>query len=176
MKSENYMKKIKIKVHGFTLIELMITMVITLIIALGAGAVMSDSQKAFNVTYDRAFTDITTDSYGIRRLFDATVRKSSTGAITVGEGGANVQIKYYNNDDSPNLDRYTYFYVSDDELMAEHGSINQDGEQTTNNNITVCKNVSSCVFKNNGASVSMILELDDGKKTNVVVTSAYPHN
>ncbi|MBN1796423.1 MAG: prepilin-type N-terminal cleavage/methylation domain-containing protein [Sedimentisphaerales bacterium] len=169
-------RTLKPKSCGFTIVELIIAVVVTMIVALGMGIVWANSQRAYQVTYDKVYADVVTDSFVARRLFDSTVRKSSAGSIALGSSGEFAEFQYYNNDDSTYLDRYTRFYVSDTDLMAEYGSLNEAGEPTTLNTDTVCGNVDSCVFRNNGGSVRMILTLDDGDKSNVIVTSAFTHN
>lgn len=169
-------KKRKAKLNGFTIVELLTTIIVSLIILLGVGIVLANSHRAYQITYDKVNADVSTDSFIVRRVFDATVRKSSASVITTGVNGEYVELQYYNNDSSTYLDRYTRFYVSGNNLIAEYGNVYQSGSKTITDTKTICSNVSSCVFKNNGASVRMNLTLSDGVETNVIVTSAYAHN
>ena len=161
---------------GFTLIELTVATAMTVIVILGIAIVLVNSQRAYQVTYDKVYADVMTDAFVARRLFDSIVRKSSTSGVSVGAGGESVEVHYYNNDSSTYLDRYARFYTSGLDLRVEYGTISDTGIQETLTVDTICTNVSSCVFRNQGNSVRMMLEFDDEEKTNVVVTSAYLHN
>ena len=169
-------EKRRVKSNGFTLVELLTTIVVSLIILLGVGIVLANSHRAYQITYDKVNADVSTDSFIARKLFDSVVRKSSASTITTGINGEYVHLQYYDNDYSTYPDRYIRFYVSGNNLMAEYGNVYQGGSQTITDTKTVCSNVSSCVFKNNGASVHMKLTLYDGVESNVIVTTAYAHN
>ena len=161
---------------GFTLIEMIIAAAMASIVILAVGIVLVNSQRAYQVTYDKVNADVMTDAFAARRLFDSIIRKSSTEGITLNEDRSSVEVHYYDTDSSSYLDRYARFYTSGLDLNVEHGIINTNGtEQTTTVN-TVCTNVTSCKFMNQGSSVSMVLKLNDEQKENVMVTCAYLNN
>lgn len=161
---------------GFTLVELVISAVAAIIMIMAAGSVMLHSRQDFLKTYAKGNSTIITDAYAVRSMFDRTVRKSSASATSITNNGQNAWFEYYNNSDSTYLDRYTSFYISDSDFVAESGTLDQDHNQTVVETRTICSNVASCVFRDNGASVSMILSLTDSTKTKTVVTTAFSHN
>ena len=59
---------------GFTLVELMITMVIMVIVISAIGVVLFDSQRGWNFMYNRLYSDVVADSYVARKKFDAVMR------------------------------------------------------------------------------------------------------
>ena len=164
------------KKTGFTMIELIVAMAMVVIVTLGVAVVLVNSQRAYQVTYDKVYADVMTDAFVARRLFDSIVRKSSTSGVSVGTGGEFVEVRYYSDSSATYLDRYARFYTSGLDLRVEYGTISDSEVQETLTVDTVCTNVSSCVFRNQGSSVRMVLELDDEEKTNVLVTSAVMHN
>ena len=161
---------------GFTLIEMIVATAMTVIVILGVAVVLVNSQRAYQVTYDKVYSDVMTDAFVTRRLFDSIVRKSSTDGIALSSDRESVEVHYYSDDSSTYLDRYARFYTSGLDLRVEYGLINPSGSKQTLSIDTICTNVTSCVFMNQGNSVRMVLKFDDEQKENVVVTSAYLHN
>jgi hypothetical protein len=159
--------------HGFTLVELMVAVAISMIVIIAIGVVLVDSQRGWQVSYDRIYADVVTDSYVARKKFDAVMRKAGSTTVTLGSLGESIEVNYYNSISSAVYDRYGYFYVSDGTLCFEYGSLNP---KVTIGTETVCANVSSCEFLHSGKSVQMILKLDDGTKSVEVVSSAVTHN
>ena len=171
------MKKVlTLKSDGFTMMELVVSIAIAAIVGLGITMTMLYSQRAYQVAYDRIYAEIITESFMARRLFDATVRKSNASSITIETSGDDAKFQYYNSDVSTYIDRYIRFYISNNNFLAEYGSIDQNGVQTSTNTRAICSDISFCMFRNNGSSISMILALNDGDRSNIVVTSAYAHN
>ena len=68
---------------GFTLIEMIVATAMTVIVILGVAIVLVNSQRAYQVTYDKVYSDVMTDAFVARRLFDSIVRKSSTDGIAL---------------------------------------------------------------------------------------------
>lgn len=172
----NTRKRIRTKRSGFTLIELIISSVVGLIVMLGLAVIFVGGIRAYEVTYDRVNADVITDGYYARRLFDAVVRKSSSGDVTVDEDGEWLEAIYYDSDESAYPDRYARFFTSGDELKVEYGTVDSLGIKQTQRTDTVCMNVSECAFKSSGNSAVIILELDSGDKANTIISSAYMHN
>lgn len=161
---------------GITLIELLTALVISMITILSIGTLLLHSRRGFLAEYARANARIGTDACAVRSLFDRAVRKSSAGDIVIGSNGQDACFAFYGSDIADYPDRYTWFYVSHNDLLAESGTRDEDGNRTALDTRTVCSGVQSCKFINNGASASMILTLSDGEKTKTVVTTAYAHN
>ena len=163
------------KTKGFTLTELMIAMVISIVVILGLGFVLADSHQGWQSAYEKAHSDIVTGGQAARRRFDAIIRKASSQSIKLGTGGSEVKVYYYNSSASSELDRYARFYVQSNQLKIDYGNLVSSSEvrQSTQ---TVCSDVSSCTFTNTGDSVQMVLVLDDGSNTITTVSSAVAHN
>lgn len=153
--------------------ELVITAAITSIVALAIGVVIVDGQSSWNVMYDRVNSDVITDGYVARTKFDAVMRKASREKFLLGSSGGSVEVYYYADDSSTVPDRYARFYTTDGDLNLDCGQLNP---RTTLSVDTICGNVSACTFKQVGRSVQMILTLDNGTQTNMVVSSAVTQN
>ena len=159
--------------RGFTLSELITAMAIIIFVILSIGMALVDGQRGWNYMYNRIYSDVVTDGYVARRKFDAVLRKASGETFSLAGDGSWVEVNYYANDASTVVDRYARFYESDGDLNVEYGQLNP--KQTISID-TVCSNVSGCIFKQSGRSAQMILTLDDGTKTNTVITSATANN
>lgn len=173
MKTENI---IRMRQGGFTMIELIIAAVMTLIVTLCVGVVLVNSHRAYDVTYDKVYADVVTDGFVAKRLFDSVIRKSSGDDITFAQDGSWAEVEYYNSGGSSYLDRYAKFFTSGSELRVQYGTITSYGIKQTTRTDTICGNVASCIFKTSGNSAIMILNLNDQQKSNTVVSSAYMHN
>jgi Tfp pilus assembly protein PilW len=158
---------------GFMVIELVIAMIVAAIVVLAIGAVISDSRRGWEITYNRVYSDATSDGYVAMKKYDAIVRKASGENLSVGETGSWIEVYYSSDEDSTAVDRYAYFYVDDGELKIENGQLNP---RETLSVETICGNVSACTFKQAGRSAQMILTLDDGRQTRTIVSSAVAHN
>ncbi|MBN1975136.1 MAG: hypothetical protein JW787_15950 [Sedimentisphaerales bacterium] len=157
---------------GFTIVEMMISMVVMIIASLAIGAVIVDGQNGWSVMYDKINSDVVTDGYVARKKFDSVMRKASSEKIFVGDDNASVEIYYYSGE-STIVDRYLRFYQSGRNLNLEYGQLDPRSVLQTE---TVCGNVSDCTFHQVGMSVQMILELDNGSQKNTIITSAVAHN
>jgi len=164
------------RAKAFTITEQMVVMLVSAIVILGMGAVLVDSQKGWNRTYDRAYGDVATDGYVAQKTFEAVVRKSSTKRESTGTGEITV---YYYNDPltSTQLDRYARFYKDGDKLMADYGQLDeQENPQNPSQTDTLAQNVEDVSFSVSGVCLQMILSLDNGSDTLTVVSSAVRHN
>ncbi len=159
--------------RGFTLIELIIAMAITLIVVLAIGMALGDGQRGWSTQYNRIYSDVVTDGYVARRKFDTVMRTASKDKFWLDDAGSWVEVYYYANDDSAVVDRYARFYVADGDLNVEYGLY---PNKETLSVETVCGNVSGCTFEQVGRSIQMILKLDNGTQTNTVISSAVTHN
>ena len=165
-------KKLTVR-RGFTLIELAVTVVISTIVIIGIGVVLADSQRSWNKMYNRVYSDVATDGYVARKMFDAVIRKASREKLLVDEDGNWLEVYYYADGSSTVIDRYARFYETGGQLNIEYGKLDPREILTTQ---TVCENVSDCVFKGAGRSAQMILTLDNGSQTVTVASSAVMHN
>jgi prepilin-type N-terminal cleavage/methylation domain-containing protein len=159
--------------RGFTLVELIIAMAIMLIVVLAIGMALVDGQRGWSIQYDRIYSDVVTDGYVARRKFDAVMRTASRENFLLDDAGSWVEVYYYADDTSTVVDRYARFYVADGNLNVEYGQLNPKETLSVE---TVCGDVSSCTFEQLGRSIQMILTLDNGTRTNTVISSAVTHN
>ena len=159
--------------RGFTIVELAITVVVSVIVILGIGVVLADSQRNWNRMYNRIYSDVVTDSYVARKMFDSVIRKASREKLLVDDAGNWLEVYYYADSDSEDVDRYARFYKTGSQLSAEYGKLDPLETLTTT---IVCENVSNCVFKQVGRSAQMILTLDNGTQAVTTTSSAVMHN
>lgn len=160
---------------GFTLIELMLGTALGCTVLIGVGAVLVDSQRGWNAMYDKAYCDVVTESHTARRVFERVIRNASDDTLTLDENGGWVEVYSYSDPNLAVVDMYARFSAANSELSVEYGVL--DGRQVLGTE-TICRNVSSCVFKASGRSVQMILTLYDSEKDKriTVVASAVMHN
>ena len=159
--------------RGFTLAELIIAMAIMLIVVLAIGMALVDGQRGWNIQYDRIYSDVITDGYVARRKFDAVMRSASRDKFLLDDAGSWGEVYYYANDDSAVVDRYARFYTDNSNLNVEYGQLNPKETLSVE---TVCGNVSGLTFEQAGRSIQMLLTLDNGTRTNTVISSAVTHN
>ena len=150
-------------------------MVAAVIVILGIGIILADSQRGWHRMYNRVYSDVVVDSYVARKRFDVVIRKASSENFLLDDAGSWIEVYYYADGNSVVVDRYARFYESDDDdqLNVEYGKLNPRETLTTQ---TVCENVSDCIFKRAGRSAQMILTLDNGSQTATVTSSAVMHN
>lgn len=159
--------------HGFTLIELIIAMAASLIVMLGVALVLANSQKSWHRLYNRAFSDIVGDSYVAGKKFKATIRKASQDGFLVDDNGNRIEVYYYSDENTADVDRYARFYELDGDLNLEFGKLDP---RATLEVRTICGNVSECFFATAGRSAQMVLTLDNGSRTITTVSCAFLHN
>lgn len=158
---------------GFTLVELMIATGLASTIIIGVGVLVVDSQRGWNTMYNRAYSDVVTDSHVARRMFDHVIRSASNQGILLDDEGGWVEVYYYSDPNSAVVDRYARFYGVNNQLLIEYGALNP--RETLNTEI-ICENVTSYAFMSIGNSIQMILRLDNGSQNKTVVASAVMHN
>lgn len=167
------LKKRTANPKGLTIVGLMIATLITVIVIAGIGFVMADSQRGWNAMYNRIYSDVVTDSYVARKTFDSVVRKARSERFLLDDFGNWLEVYYYADPNSIAVDRYARFFSTGGQLNIEYGRL--DPRETLSVH-TVCENVSGCVFKGAGRTAQMMLTLDNGSQTVIVVSSAVMHN
>lgn len=160
---------------GFTLVEITVTLSTAMIILLAVGFALGDGLGTFNDLSSTTFSDAYDDAIYVRRYFDTTIRKSS-GTPYLDPNSNSLKVYFYNGWESTFLDRYTRFFMSEDLLRAEFGTVDSGGGEQSFDVETICDNVSDCDFNVSGKSAQMILELNDGSNSYTVATSAVAHN
>jgi Tfp pilus assembly protein PilW len=167
------------KRYGITMVELMITMLISTIVVAGIGVAMVDSQRGFRQMYERAQGDVVTDAYVARAVFDRICRKASIQRClpAIGELGSYAEVYYYNDANSTSPDRYAQFRVANGTLLADHGTYDiATKNKTLTSTETLATNVTAWQFAVQGSSVIMTLSLQKGSQTLTVTCSSIRHN
>jgi prepilin-type N-terminal cleavage/methylation domain-containing protein len=169
---------------GVTLTELMVTLILASIMVLALGMVLVDSQKGWLAMFSRTFSDVVVDGYVTQNTFFTMVRKSSI-AVHEYELSADetqivaVEVYYYSDSGTTDIDRYAKFYLSGTTLSVDKGTIDTTvlpwvkGAPATS---VLARNVASGYFDINGSSVQMVLNLDNGREDMKVICSAVRHN
>jgi len=158
---------------GFTLVELMVTVLIVMIVTLALGAVLAQNQIGWNAAYAGVNSEVASAGAVAARKFDAIVRNASATGGDIDVNGLWIELNYYSDDAALQPDCYARLYTSGDELKVEYGTLDPRLALATQ---TVCANVSACRFQQLGGSAQMTLTLDDGTRTSTTTTSAVPHN
>jgi hypothetical protein len=162
--------------RGFTLTELTVVMAMAPVVILSIGIALVGSQRGWSQMYNRVYSGVVTDGYVAKKTFDAVVRKSSITREYLDND--EVEVYYYNDPaGSTRLDRYARFYKDDTELLVEYGGLDANGNPTgTLQTVTLARNVEFVGFSVTGACVQMVLSLDNGSESLMVMTSAMRHN
>jgi len=161
---------------AFTLTELVISAVASVIVISTVGIILADSHRGWNKMYMRVYGDVVTDAYVAKKAFNAVVRESSVKRIELGDDGEFVKVYYYQDLTSEELDRYAKFCTTGEKLLVDCGVPAAGESSETLYTIVLAHNVKAANFSVNGASVQMILKLDNGKEALTVTCSAVRHN
>ena len=176
----NYLKKLQMfgSRRGLTLTELVITMLIVVIAILAVSGVLADSHRGWNRMYNRVYSGVVTDAHFARRAFDRVCRKAINGNYIVGSVGEFIEVYGYDNWASEKPDTYARFYIDQQKLILEEGSLEEGtfNHTTVLSSVTLANNVQGVDFSRTGDSVKMILDLDNGKESLTVTCSAVRHN
>jgi Tfp pilus assembly protein PilV len=168
--------------RGFTLVELVTAMLASSIMVLGVMSIMASNQKEYNRTYQRVNGATVREAQQARTVFNLSVRKSSIRSYRLGSANEYVEVFWYASATSTTLDRYTRFYLSGTDLVAETGQLTPGTfNHALNNNPTIqvlAHHVrpETLKFTQYGATISMALVIDDGRLDLPLVTTATRHN
>lgn len=176
----------KTKKSGFTLVEMMVTILILTVVMLGLAGVMADSHKGYNRMYKRIHGDVVNDAYVARLRFDKVCRKARAGSADLGidPDVPFLQILYYS---TPNTngpadlppDRYAQFYLNGADLMLDTGTYDPEtGVGPPTGTETVARNVTELKFSAvGGKCCQMVMTLlKDGEHSITVTCSSIMHN
>ena len=164
--------------RGLTIIELMISMLMSVLLLLAIGVVLFDSERSLKAMYDRATSNVVAEAYVARAAFDGAVRPSTIRTCVIGGAGESLEVYYYNSAASAKLDRYVTFYRSGDVCKVDYGPLvaGTFTKQAATATQTLARNVTACTFAAAGISASMHLVLDNGKESMTVDCTAVRHN
>jgi prepilin-type N-terminal cleavage/methylation domain-containing protein len=175
------LSKIKHK-KGFTLVELMVSISISLIVVLGIGVMMIDTHRGWRLMYNRVHGDVPADVQAAMAAFDSIVRKSSASKGNIGTASSSATLYYYQNSSDYSVeepDAYAKFYFDGTKLKVDYGLIDSSGNLLSADNTAVLArnvDVQSSGFAGTGRSVQMVLKLDDSNDSTTVVSCAVRNN
>ena len=155
--------------RGFTLIELMITILAAIVLVIGISGMLAAGHKNYNNMFARVNSDVVRNSYEARSIFDSTVRRSVYEFVDLNTTHDNLVVYYYPNPsdlttlgDYPT--RYAMFYKAGTELKLQRGSFSgwppPANPAPDSGDTVIAKNVTFVEFTIVGGSVRMSLTLD----------------
>lgn len=159
------MTNMKRKNHGFTLIELMVTVIIVAVAILGISGVIAGSHRDYAQMFKRVHGDISNDAYTSRLRFDRICRKARAGSAVIDTTVPSLTVLYYS---SPNVngsallepDSLAKFYLSGTNLLLETGPKNTTDDTPE----VLARNVAELKFSysdpQDSRSVQMVMTLD----------------
>ncbi len=170
------------KKRAFTITELMVTILISMIVVLSVGFVLVDNQRGWHHMYRRVHSEVVTDAYVARRTFESVARKSSIRRYDLANDGQELTLYYYHNLDSDTLDRDATFYREGDNLYVKYRIWTSSSGtlvpyQISNPEI-LARDVYSVNFDADieDTDVRMVLKLDNGREQMTITSSAVRHN
>jgi Tfp pilus assembly protein PilE len=175
------MNMIKIKLTrraGLTLIELMVASSLAIICMLAIGVVFSDTQKAWNSTYNRAHEPIMVNSHLANKAFEATIRRASCEKYMLDTpdtyGNSHwVEVYYFDSNASATTDRYAKMYVENGTFYIERGIFEP---RETLDTTAICSTVTNYSFSGSGRCIRMSMTLSNSDSDVNFICSAVPQN
>jgi hypothetical protein len=169
------MKKHNIQ-NGFTLIELMITVLAVMVLVIGISGMLAAGHKGYNNMFARVTSDVVRNSYEARSIFDSVIRKSVYEFADLNTTRDTLVVYYYPNPSDlstignyPTM--YAMFYKSGKELKLQRGSFAgwppPLPPSPGANDTVIAKNVTFVEFTITGASIRMSLTLDNTNEPTV---------
>ena len=169
----------KTKKSGFTLIELMVTILLASVVFLGVAVVMADGIRGYRQMLTRVHGNLANDAYVARIKFDKICRKARANSATLDTSVPSLQVLYYSTpnttggaDDPP--DMYALFYLNGTSLMLDTGTVTAGTAATTE---TVANSVTELQFSTtHSKSVQMVVTLNDNVNSITVTCGSIMHN
>ena len=165
--------------RGVTLLELLVVILISSIVMLGATVIVVDAHRSWNSMYQRIHGDIISDSYYARVRFDTMCRKADGGAVLIDADVPLIELNYYS---APNVgtdydlapDMFVQFYQNGTELIQDSGDI-ATGMVTSSE--VIARDVTELNFSaDSGRGAQMLLTLNNGKESITVTCGSIRHN
>lgn len=168
--------KNQLKKSGFSLSELLTTIIVSSVLLLPIGIIMLDTQRGWLDTYAKFHGGAADDAAMAKSAFDKIVRKASRSAYNLAALD-DLTVYYYTDwENSTSLDRSARFYrssVNPSEMYIEHIRLDNG---TTVGSVLLASNVSDLEFLPVNGGLTMKLTLDDGREQTTVVSTALLHN
>jgi competence protein ComGC len=186
--------------RGFTLIEVMITIIAAIILLIGITGILAAGHKNFKTMFRRTSQGVVPDAYAARRAFELIVRKSSIKRLdpsTVYSNPSNQIYVYYYSDPSFIVegsipDKYAHFYLSNRQFILDTGSVTGNFGAIPPNlpslaqesRLILANNINSVAFTESNHSIQMVLMLDNetgssdplGTLRMTLIATAIQHN
>lgn len=170
------MKKRTCNRDGFTLMELIVTILLSAVMVAAVGLVMVDSHRGWLDSYAKVHGGAADDAAMSGTAFDRIVRKASRSRYEQ-TAPDDVTVYYYVDwQTSTSLDGYGRFYRSSNapqELYLETGRVDPRRIEST---VCLARNVTDVEFRPFSGGLEMLLQLDDGREVTTLVSSAILHN
>jgi len=184
-----------------TLIELMTTIVISIIPISAIGVLLIGGQKSWNNTYNSVNSPIESDSYKAAAVFERLARKSQRGdcmlysTVEVAQSsqicGKAVELKYWIEEKvkqgrSRNAayiiskrPEYAYIYLDETQLKVDYISDSHSSGKAPKGTVVIAEDVSNVVFSRTNINnlpqgcirMELTLTNDDGKSVTVVAAA-----
>jgi type II secretory pathway component PulJ len=171
------------KNDGFTLIELMVTILIATIVLFGIGLVLADSHRGWRSMWERENEGIVPNAYVARKTFDRLVRQATIQGQKVDDdalkviGYTSLMVYYYADPlTSPLPDRYATFRKEGSTLEVELGELENWEPKGDGATIALAEDVEAVRFTLEGAAIRMELTLKTTRQTMTITTCAYRYN
>ena len=169
---------------GVTLIELMMTMLVSSVVVLTMAILLADNLRGWRVMYGRLHSIEADNTYVARLLFDKAVRRSSHDPrdIVYVASPLSLTVKYYSDaaiKTTGSPDRKAVFSYDGANLKVED---KDNGTEAVLSTWTIPR-VSNCIFRPSGRALEMVLTLnnpsspaDNRPQSFTIFSSAYLHS
>ena len=173
------MNKIFTNRRGVTLMELVVAILITSIVMLGAAVIIVDAHRGWNSLYQRIHGDVLNDAYYSRMRFDAMCRKADGGIVRLEADVPLIELYYYSVPNVGNVvdlspDLFVQFYLNGTELIQDIGDI---ATSTVTSSEVIARDVTELNFSaDTGRGAQMLLTLNNGQEAITVTCGSTRHN
>jgi prepilin-type N-terminal cleavage/methylation domain-containing protein len=172
------MINMKVRNTGFTLIELMITVLIVTVAAVAISGVIAGSHLQYAQMFKRVHGDVANDSYNSRLIFDRICRKAKASSAVINSSVPSLRVDYYSN---PNVngsaylipDKFAIFYLGGTNLMLDTGNVGSSADTST----VIARNVTELEFSApNIKSAQMVMTLKNNDHSITITCGSVMHN
>ncbi|MCE5185502.1 MAG: type II secretion system GspH family protein [Planctomycetaceae bacterium] len=164
------------RANGFTLMELVVTILISSVMVAAVAMIMVDSHRGWLDSYAKIYGGAADDAAMSGAAFERILRKASHSRYVL-NGTDDITVYYYSDwQTSEALDAFGRFYRSQDdpqELYLETGTLDP---QQVDSTVKLAAHVTDLQFRPFDGGVEMVLLLDDGREQTTLVTAAILHN
>lgn len=158
---------------GLTLMELMVTMLISSILLVAVGIIMLDTQRGWQYTYTKVHGGAVVDAATAKTAFEKMFRKASRKKY-IRTAADDITVFYYSNwlkEGDP--DKYARFYRQNGTLFLKEGNIaNADSDQT----FILANRVTNAIFRPWPGAIQMLLTVQYPTESITATSTAELHN